>query len=282
MSAPVTVLGLGAMGSVMAEVLLRNGHPVTVWNRTASKADPLVAKGAARADSAADAVAASDLVVISQIDYQAMYDSLGGDVPGLRGKVLVNLSADTPAELRRAAAWASAHGAELLAGGIMVPPPGIGRPGSCTFYSGSETALERHRDTLASLSEIVYVGADHGLAMIYYKALLNLFWTILTGYKQSAALLRSAGLAAKDLRPFVAKTLTDLAGDGPLGFVAFLTEQIDGGVSDDEGVLRVRVADMAQIVHAFQDAGIDTGVAEAYLDLFRRDLDSVLKAAEKP
>ncbi|MEU6034594.1 NAD(P)-binding domain-containing protein [Actinomadura sp. NPDC047616] len=282
MSAPVTVIGLGAMGSVMAEVLLRNGHPVTVWNRTASKADPLVAKGATLAGSAAAAVAASDLVVISQIDYQAMYDSLAGDASALRGKVLANLSADTPAELRRAAAWASAHGAELVAGGIMVPPPGIGQPGSYTFYSGPEAALERHRATLAELSEVAYVGADHGLAMIYYKALLNLFWTILTGYGQSAALLRSAGLAAKDLRPFVTKMLTDLAGDGPMGFVGHLTEQIDGGVPDDEGTLAVRVADMAQIVHTFQDAGVDTGVAEAYLDLFRRDLDSALKTAGKP
>ncbi len=48
---PVTVLGLGALGKALATAFLTNGHPTTVWNRTADKADPLVALGAtARGD----------------------------------------------------------------------------------------------------------------------------------------------------------------------------------------------------------------------------------------
>ena len=42
----VCVIGLGDMGSALAEALINNGHRVTVWNRTMSKCDPLVDVGA--------------------------------------------------------------------------------------------------------------------------------------------------------------------------------------------------------------------------------------------
>jgi len=45
-------LGLGSMGGLVVERLLAAGHDVTGWNRTARKAEPLVAKGMARAPSA--------------------------------------------------------------------------------------------------------------------------------------------------------------------------------------------------------------------------------------
>ena len=122
---PVTVIGLGPMGQAMVRLLMKGGHPVTVWNRTAARADALVAEGATRADSPAGAVAAADLVVLSLTDYQAMDDILGpvGDTGGdrLAGKVLVNLSSDTPDRTRAAATWAAERGARLLTGGVMVP-----------------------------------------------------------------------------------------------------------------------------------------------------------------
>jgi 3-hydroxyisobutyrate dehydrogenase-like beta-hydroxyacid dehydrogenase len=65
---PVTVVGLGLMGQALAEAFLCDGHPTTVWNRTAAKADRLVAQGAKLADSVGDAVAASPLVVVCVSD----------------------------------------------------------------------------------------------------------------------------------------------------------------------------------------------------------------------
>ena len=45
----ISVIGLGDMGSALAQTLLKNGYSVTVWNRSADKADPLMAAGAALA-----------------------------------------------------------------------------------------------------------------------------------------------------------------------------------------------------------------------------------------
>ncbi|MFB9576400.1 NAD(P)-binding domain-containing protein, partial [Streptomyces yanii] len=57
----VTVIGLGPMGQAMTRTLLIAGHPVTVWNRTAGRADGVVTDGATLAATPGEAVEASDL-----------------------------------------------------------------------------------------------------------------------------------------------------------------------------------------------------------------------------
>ncbi|MDF3149983.1 NAD(P)-binding domain-containing protein, partial [Streptomyces sp. T21Q-yed] len=45
-STPLTLLGTGDMGTALARAWLCAGHPVTVWNRTPARAEPLAAEGA--------------------------------------------------------------------------------------------------------------------------------------------------------------------------------------------------------------------------------------------
>src|SRR5437879_11244168 len=105
MSAPaaestVTVVGAGVMGSALAAAFLAGERPVTVWNRTSSRAEPLREAGAALADSLADAVRASDVTVMCVADQAAAAELLDQtDVrAGLRGKTLVQLTTGTPAD----------------------------------------------------------------------------------------------------------------------------------------------------------------------------------------
>jgi 3-hydroxyisobutyrate dehydrogenase-like beta-hydroxyacid dehydrogenase len=261
------VIGLGPMGSTMAQVLLAAGHPTTVWNRTPGKAAKLVAAGATEASTAAEAVAASTLVVISQIDYQAMDESLAG--VDLSGKVLVNLSSDSPDVLRAASKSVADRDATLVTAGIMVPPPGIGQPGAYTFYSGPEQAVEAHRETLSVLSRVDYMGTDPGLAMLYYQAMLSMFSTIMISYFYSAALVGSAGIDAGQLRPYAATLLADLADDGPMGFLKIATERIEQAeYPGGENTLHMQAVGSEHVVQAFEQVGLDTGVPRAVARLF--------------
>ncbi|MER6946373.1 NAD(P)-binding domain-containing protein [Nonomuraea sp. NPDC000554] len=282
----VTVIGLGPMGTKMAETFLAAGHEVTVWNRTASKAEPLVAKGARLAGSPAT----GDLLVVSQISYQAMYDSLGD--ARLDGKVLVNLSSDTPEELRAAARWVAERGGTLVTAGIMVPPPGIGLPGAYAFYSGPKDVLDRHADTLKALGDISYVGPDHGLAMTYYQSQLLIFWSSLTSYMHAMALLRASGVPPKDFLPFAQETFTGLGSDGPMGFAKILAECFEAGVYPGElNSLHMQAVGMGHAVHALADAGLETTVPDALRRLFERadaegrgheGLGTVIESIRKP
>ncbi|MGJ6960519.1 NAD(P)-binding domain-containing protein [Streptosporangium sp. G11] len=73
----MTVIGLGAMGRALAGAFLDNGHPTTVWNRTAGKGGELAERGATEVATAAEAIAASPIVVICVLDYDAVRDVLG-------------------------------------------------------------------------------------------------------------------------------------------------------------------------------------------------------------
>lgn len=113
----VTVIGLGPMGQAMVGAFLDHGHEVTVWNRTASRADGLVERGAVRAASIGEALAANELVIVSLTDYDAMYAVLAPATRALSGRVLVNLSSDTPHKTRAGARWVAEHGGFQIAGG---------------------------------------------------------------------------------------------------------------------------------------------------------------------
>ncbi|MFC4911813.1 NAD(P)-dependent oxidoreductase [Actinomadura gamaensis] len=271
----VTVIGLGPMGTRMAEVFLEKGHDVTVWNRTASKAEPLVTKGATLAPTAAEALAANELVVLSQTHYQAMYDSLEGAEHALEGRVLVNLSSGSPDELREAARWAESHGARLLPGGIMVPVPGIGTPVAETYIAGPEDVLERHRATLSAITATSYVGADPGLAMLYYNAGFYLFVATMAAFMQATALVASAGVSPREYAAVAAPLVRSLGEDGPMGFVKSSAEQMEtGDYPGAADTVLMEAVSVGHVVESARAAGIDTSVPEAVKALFDRAVDA--------
>jgi 3-hydroxyisobutyrate dehydrogenase len=72
----VSVLGTGAMGAGVARSLLRGGHEVTVWNRSAERARPLADDGAVVALDPAEAVSGAEVVVLTLFDTEAVLDVL--------------------------------------------------------------------------------------------------------------------------------------------------------------------------------------------------------------
>lgn len=200
-NSPVTVIGLGPMGRAMTRALLTAGHPVTVWNRTAARADGVVADGATLAATPGEAVEASGLVILSLTDYGAMYDILDGATAALAGRTLVNLSSDTPDRSREAAAWAAGHDAAFLTGGVMVPAPMVGTEAAHVYYSGPAEVMENHRATLARLGAPRYLGDDPGLAQMMYQAQLAVFLTTLSALMHATSMLGTAGMKAAEALP---------------------------------------------------------------------------------
>jgi 3-hydroxyisobutyrate dehydrogenase len=80
----VAVLGTGIMGAAMARNLLRAGHAVRVWNRSAGRAAPLAEDGAVVAATPADAVAGADVVLTMLHDGAAVAEVIRQAAPGLR------------------------------------------------------------------------------------------------------------------------------------------------------------------------------------------------------
>ncbi|MDF2709354.1 MAG: hypothetical protein K0R62_5006 [Nonomuraea muscovyensis] len=189
MATDISILGLGLMGSALAGTLLKAGHRVTVWNRSAAKAEPLAAQGAAVAATAAEAVLASPLVIVCVLDYAATRQLLDG--ADLAGRTVLNLTNGRPAEARETAAWVTGLGGDYLDGGIMAVPQMIGAPGALILYSGSPAAFDRHETALTALAEPRYLGADPGLAPLYDLAMLTGMYGQIAGFLGAAALIAS-------------------------------------------------------------------------------------------
>ena len=270
----VTVIGLGPMGQAMSRVLLRAGHQVTVWNRTPSRADDLVAAGARWAASPAEAVAAGELVILSLTDYRAMWDVLADVDAELAGRTLANLSSDTPDKTREAATWASAHGASFVTGGLMVPAAMVGTDFAYVYYSGDQRGFELHRDALTHLGDPRFLGEDPGLAQLMYQANLDVFLTALAGIAHATALTGSAGIAAETFLPgamrLIAAIPDMIAPDGAAALAALIDAGENPG-TDSNNIMMGATAD--HILTTAESAGIDTAIPRAVRALYRRAIE---------
>lgn len=266
MSTPVTVIGLGPMGQAMVRTFLDHGHPTTVWNRTRSRADDVVARGAVLAATPAEAVAASELVVLSLTDFAAMYDILGEVGDELKGRVVVNLSSDTPQRSREAAAWLAERGAELVVGGVMVPAAVVGTDASAIFYSGPRAVFDAHEPTLRLIGTPDYRGEDHALAQLYYQALLDVFLTAHAAFLHATALVRSEGVSAETFLPYAVQNFAVLS-----SLLPDEARAVDAGTHPGEaGTVTMMGATADHIVAATEHAGLDPVLPKAVQSIYAR------------
>ncbi|MEU7135028.1 NAD(P)-binding domain-containing protein [Streptomyces sp. NPDC046261] len=277
MNAKVTVLGLGPVGTALAEAFLAAGHRTTVWAGTPGWADALAGRGAVEAGSAAEAVAASPLVVIRMGTYEAVREVLDpvAAAGGLGGRCLVNLTPGSPPHARAAADWARRHGADYLDGAVMTTsPPGIGNPDFPVLYSGSRPAFDGHREVLAALGEPVHLGTDTALASVYDTALLGLMWAALAGWLHGAALVGADGPGGNE----TAAAFTEVA-DRWLktvsGLMRSYAPQVDSGqYPGGELTLHLHRSAMDLLIHASELRGVASDLPELLRELSARAIEA--------
>ncbi|MGY0070456.1 NAD(P)-dependent oxidoreductase [Streptomyces sp. QTS137] len=250
---PVTVIGLGRMGQALAGAFLKAGHPTTVWNRTASKTDQLVADGARPAPTVGDALKTGSLTIVCVTDYQAVHKLLGASDVALEGTTLINLTSGDSAQAREAAQWAERRGARYLDGAIMAIPSTIGTAEAVILHSGPQSDFEAHKPTLDALGTATHLGADHGLASLYDVAGLAMMWSVLNAWLQGTALLRTAGVDAATYAPFARQIAAGVA-----EWLPGYAEQIDSGSFPAEvSALETDARAMAHLIEESEAVGVN-------------------------
>ena len=157
----VAVLGVGAMGGRIARRLVRTGHDVVVWNRTAAKTAPLVEVGATAADSPADATRAAQVVFTMLADPQALVAVTEGP-DGVAsaagpGTTLIEMSTVGPSAVERLRSVLP-DGAGLLDAPVL---GSLGEAESGTllvFVGGPEDLARRWTPLLSDLGSPIQVG----------------------------------------------------------------------------------------------------------------------------
>ncbi|MEU3625910.1 6-phosphogluconate dehydrogenase [Amycolatopsis coloradensis] len=264
----VTVIGLGNLGRALAETFLHHGHPTTVWNRDAAKAEALVAAGATAEATAAEAISAGDLVIVALLDSTVSRQVLAGAADAVAGRALVNVTSGGPEDARELAAWAAEQGADYLHGAVYAVPQTIGTTESSISYSGSESVHQRWQTRLDLLGKGTFLGTDAGLASGYDVAILAGMYGMIGGFLHATAMAAAAGVRATELTPMLLSWLAD-------SFPALSTfaEEIDsGGYTGGESSLAMNQAGLATIIRASQELDVPAGTLLPLKDLIDRQI----------
>ncbi len=257
-----TVIGLGRMGRALAAALVANGHPTTVWNRTPGRAADLAVT---HADTVADAVAASELVILCVLDVESVVDVLA-EAGDLDGRTVVNLTTGTPADAQKLSALVSERGATYLDGGIMAIPSLIGTPHAVVLYSGAEGAFTRYEPVLTAFGAATYLGADPGQAALQDLALLAGMYGMFGGFVHAAAMVRSEKVP---VRGFTERLLIPWL-SAMQGAMLDMADQIDSGdYTAVESDLSMQVANDG-IVAVSRALGVSPELIEPVFALMNR------------
>jgi 3-hydroxyisobutyrate dehydrogenase-like beta-hydroxyacid dehydrogenase len=262
--AKIAFLGLGQMGTPMATRLLQAGHDVTVWNRTAERAQALAERGAGVASSPAEAAAGVDFAITMLATPEALEEVVFGQ-DGLAsvlgpGQTLIEMSTVGPKAIRSVAA-------RLPDGVAVMDAPVRGSIAEATegqlhvIAGATDEDFERARPILELLGDVRHTGGPGtGAAM---KLVANsALGASIVALGEALALGRSLGL---DL-----PSLLDVLADTPIGAAArSKRESVESGRYPPRFKLSLAAKDMRLVEEAARDAGLDleaTNAVRAWLE----------------
>lgn len=168
--ANVGFVGLGVMGGLMVERLMAHGHTVTGYNRTRSKAQPLIDKGMKFAESPR-AIAETADVIISMVTNTAALEHIAngpeGILAGLKtGKVWVDMSTVSPAASRHLAEKARAKGADMVDAPVSGSVLTLQQGKLSVMVGGHKETFDKVNPILLDIGpKVTHVG-ENGLALV--------------------------------------------------------------------------------------------------------------------
>jgi 3-hydroxyisobutyrate dehydrogenase-like beta-hydroxyacid dehydrogenase len=198
--AKVAFLGTGLLGSAMAEGMLRRGDTVTVWNRTASKAQALAASGASVATSPGDAVAGAERVHMTFPD-DAVVDRVVDECAARLSPTAVLIDHSTTSPRGTAARYGRLQqkGIRFVHAPVFMSPQMARDAVGLLMTSAPQTQFDAVRDPLQRMSgEVWYLGDDPARAAAYKLFGNSMLFVITAGVTDVFAMAKGLGIPPGD------------------------------------------------------------------------------------
>ncbi len=160
----IAFLGLGSMGSGVAANLVKAGHDVTVWNRSASKTEALVAAGATAAKTPTEAASDAAVVFTMLSDDAALTAVLHGEDGLLQGMprntLHVSLSTISVATADKAAEAHAAHGQRYISAPVFGRPEAAAAAKLFVVAAGAPADLDEAEPLFGAIGQRVFRVGD--------------------------------------------------------------------------------------------------------------------------
>lgn len=259
-------IGMGIMGAPMALNLLKAGYEVTVWNRTASKCDPLVEAGAKVASSPAE-MASSDvqaifLNVTDTPDVEAvLFGEQGVSKTAQDGLIVIDNSTIKPLETQQFAARLQQQGVTMLDAPVSGGDIGARNGTLCVMVGGDEATFDRCKQLFDAIGKTILHVGESGMGQVckacnQVSVVCNLLGTI-----EALALAEQCGLDPKKMAEVVS------GGAGGSWQLANLGPRIVDGDHAPGFMIDLVLKDLAIVMDTARDKKLPlstTGIAEGY------------------
>ncbi|WP_035067997.1 NAD(P)-dependent oxidoreductase [Nitratidesulfovibrio termitidis] len=207
----IAILGLGAMGKRMAANLLKAGHQVTVWNRTAKAAEPLLALGATQAANPKDAAAGADFVLAMVRDDDASskvwLDAETGAFAGLRPNAIAMDSSTLSVDwIKKLGAEAANRGVTLLETPVSGSLPQADAAQLIFLVGGSAEACKKAEPVLLAMGSAVNHAGEIGTGALTKLATNALLGVQVTAIAELIGLLHHNGADVHKIMGIIAGT----------------------------------------------------------------------------
>jgi len=157
----IAFLGTGLMGEPMAHRLLACGFPLTVWNRTCSKAEALISAGARWAETPTAAVSGAGLVITMLTDANAVASVLfesGATSAMERETIVIDMSTTSPTAARDAAARLASCGIRFVDAPVSGGTRGAAAGSLAIMAGGDAETIARLAPVFAPMGNVRRVG----------------------------------------------------------------------------------------------------------------------------
>jgi 3-hydroxyisobutyrate dehydrogenase-like beta-hydroxyacid dehydrogenase len=199
----VGLIGLGLMGRPMGMNLLKAGYALTVWNRTPSRADELVAAGAKLAPSPRELAAHAEVVISIVSDPPALEEVLWGDNGAMqslqRGSIYIDSSTVSPTLARKIAAACTERGVGFLDAPVTGGDWGA-KKGELIFMAGGDASTLAEVEPLLRVLGKKWFHLGPSGAGQTIKLAMNLILALqVDALAEALALVNGAGLEGEKL-----------------------------------------------------------------------------------
>ena len=252
----VGLVGLGNMGTAIAERLLAAGFPLVVNNRTAEKAQALAALGAHVATTPEELVEQVDVVLTSLANDAAFEDVAGRVIAAARpGTVLVDMSTVSPDASARVASLAEVASVRYLRAPVS-GNPSVVRAGNLTFIvSGARGTLDEIEAVLGAVGPTIhYVGEGEQARIV--KLAINLMIAVLAQVMSEALVL---GEASGVSRAALLDVMASSAAGAP--FVKYKAEPLLRDDFSATFTTALMAKDIDLVLDAAREAGVELPLA---------------------
>lgn len=263
----ITMVGCGTMGSTLIGAVMASGVNVSIVDLNEQAAEKFVKKGAKFAKSL-DEIDITDVILLNLPHHGIASNIIKTCSKDLSGKMLIDTTTSTPAEVKDMQSIAKERGMKYLDAKLEVYPSSIGPETGYIVYSGDKEVFDTTKNVLDALGKAVYLGEDVIGASVTDIAVLEVHFAAIGAMIEAAAFAIKNNISVTQIMDQIQNILPIMI-EGNFKAFGQQLENYNGKFEPaKECSLTIEATALQTIIKAINEAGVKTPCGDSVLKMF--------------